>query len=218
MVVDLPDLLELDINPLLADDKGVLALDARVLVAPDRDARSSLVIRPVPTEWARTVETVEGRSIFVRPVRPDDADRLVRFYRRLNDEDRLLRFMAATRGPDPVSIARLTQIDYRRAMNFLAFDKPDGEETIAAAELFADPEHERAEVAIAVRSDVAGQGIGRAMMRHLIDYAEVEGIACLEGLVRVDNRRMIDFARRSGARVEAVPGEDGVMTVSKSLR
>jgi acetyltransferase len=112
----------------------------------------------------------------------------------------------------------MTQIDYRRAMNFLAFDGPASSEVIGTAELFVDPDYERAEVAIAVRSDLKRQGIGRALMQHLIDYATAEGIGCLEGVVRFDNQRIIQFARRHGASVSRRPGEFSLLTVHKPLR
>jgi acetyltransferase len=218
MTIDLPELCELDINPLLVDAKGLIALDARVRIARDKAGGSRLVIRPVPLEWARELATDAGRCFLVRPVRPDDAEALGRFYAELADADRSLRFLSPLRRLSPQLLAAMTQIDYRRAMNFLAFDGPDGEDVIATAELFADPDFDRAEVAITVRSDLKAQGIGRALMQHLIEYATAEGIGRLEGTVRYDNKRMIDFARRSGAELIRRPADHGLLTVIKPLR
>lgn len=218
MTIDLPEVCELDINPLLVDANGVIALDARVRIAREDHAPSRLVIRPVPIEWARELVTDGGRRFFVRPVRPDDANALSRFYAGLEDADRSLRFLSPLRRLPPQLLAAMTQIDYRRAMNFLSFDGPDGESVIATAELFADPDFDRAEVAIAVRSDLKAQGIGRALMQHLIDYATAEGIGRLDGIIRSDNDRMIDFARKSGAELSRRSGDHGLLTVIKPLR
>jgi acetyltransferase len=217
MTIDLPEVRELDINPLLVDARGVIALDARVRIAPETGKASRLVIRPIPLEWAKELATAEGRRFFVRPIRPDDAEALGRFYSNLSSEDRSLRFLSPLRTLPPERLAAMTQIDYRRAMNFLAFDGAPGGEIIGTAELFADPDFDRAEVAITVRSDLKGQGVGRSLMQHLIDYASVEGIGRLEGMVRFDNHRMVEFARKAGAELIRRPGDDGLLTVRQRL-
>lgn len=217
IAIDFPDVAELDINPLLVDADGVIALDARVRIALGADAASRLVIRPVPVRWSRDLTTEEGRRIHVRPIRPDDEGALAAFYNRLEPEHRALRFLSASREIGRERIVTMTQIDYRRAMNFLAFDGAHERDLLATAQLVADPDYRRAEVAVAVRSDVQGEGIGRALMEHLIAYAQDEGLACLEGAVGSGNARMIDFARRHGAVLTGGEGAGEEFVLHKAL-
>lgn len=215
MAIDLPEIRELDISPLLVGPQGVIALDARARVS--HEATSRLVIRPVPVEWERDLTTNRGRNFHVRPVRPDDEERVADFFAALDPHDRMLRFLSPIARLDRERLVTMTQIDYRRSMNFLALDQDTGA-VIGTAELFVAPDFEHAEVAITVRSDLKGQGIGRELMKHLLEYGTAEGIGCVEGAVDESNRPMIEFARRTGATVSRDPGFGGLVIVRRPLR
>jgi acetyltransferase len=194
LALDFPQIIELDINPLSADGSGVLALDARVRLAGARDQPTPPAIRPYPEALRQTL-AVKGGTLDVRPIRPEDAAALRAMIGRADPADVRFRFHAAVRELSQAQIARLTQIDYDREMALIAVM---GEEILCVARLVADPEGETAEFALAVRTDQQRRGIGRGMMRLLLDYARQRGIAKVWGAVEMENERMLALGRELG--------------------
>ena len=166
LVVDCPALRELDINPLLANETGVIALDARIRIegneldVPAPNPR--LAIRPYPNRWETTAETQSGLRVLIRPIRPADEPALAEFQTRLTPEDIRFRFLAPRKEFSHKTNARFTQIDYGRAMAFVAF-RDDQSELLGVARLEADPDYVSAEYAVIVRSDLKGAGLGWAL-------------------------------------------------------
>ncbi|MBF9195681.1 bifunctional acetate--CoA ligase family protein/GNAT family N-acetyltransferase [Microvirga terrestris] len=200
MAADLPDLRELDINPLLADETGVIAVDARVAVAPETRKGSGhprFAVRPYPKEWERTIGLRNGKNAFVRPVRPEDEEEFRRFFEKITPEDLRLRFFAPVRDFSHTFLARLTQLDYARAIAFVAFDGETGE-MMGAVRLHADANHETGEYGILLRSDLKGLGLGWELMRLMIEWAKVEGLREVEGQVLRENSTMLDMCRSLG--------------------
>jgi acetyltransferase len=211
-----PEIREFDVNPLLADDRGVIALDARVRLArPDEAPRTAMAIVPYPAEWSRREEIAGLGTLTLRPIRPEDELLYESFFARVTAEDRRLRFLAPKRELSHRFIARLTQIDYAREMAFVALD---GEgEMLGVARLASDPDLTRAEFAILVRSDLQGRGLGSALMRHLIAYARSRGLAALDGLVLAENTMMLALCRELGFRQSLAADEPGVVHVRLAL-
>lgn len=200
LAADMPHVRELDINPLLADADGIIALDARIAVAPaERVAPGGnprLAIRPYPSAWDRR-ESVGGTPIRIRPIRPDDEALYPRFLARVSAQDMKRRFFSTLTDMRHEDIARLTQIDYGRAMGFVAIDEASGD-LLGVARVACDPDGLRAEYAALVRSDCKGHGIGWALMNRLKEYAADEGIEEIYGEVMADNEPMLTMARELG--------------------
>ena len=219
LAADIPQVRELDINPLLADKDGVIAVDARVAVAPHPGPaqkgpwHSRFVIRPYPREWERDVELAHGRRMYVRPVRPEDEDMFRTFFERVSDEDLRLRFFSAVRHFSHEFIARLTQLDYARSIALVAIDPGNGE-MLGAVRLLADANYERGEYGILVRSDLKGHGIGWQLMRIMIEYAGAIGLKTIEGQVLRENVTMLAMCQHLGFRVRPDADDATVMDVT----
>jgi acetyltransferase len=205
MVAELPEIVELDLNPILADEDGVIAIDARVRVARAATAGSDrFAIRPYPRHLEGRLALRDGTALTVRPIRPGDEAALCAMVDRLSSEDVRFRFFSAMKRLPKLLAARLTQIDYDREMAFVAL-APAGVaagigagEILGVSRLAADPDNERAEFAVTVRSDVKGRGLGWALMRQLIAYARDRGTGVLHGAVLRDNEQMIKLCRDLG--------------------
>ncbi len=205
MVIDHPQIIDLDINPLLADDSGMIAVDARIKVDSTKTAART-IITPYPRHLERELACAGGAPIFARALRPQDAPLLEEFGRHLSPQDLRFRFFGALREVDRRFAARLSQIDYDREMALIATRSGASKEVLAVARFHADPDNAEAEFAIAVRSDQQGQGVGFALMTYLIEVAEMRGIGRLTGKVFADNSRMLELAKALGMQRD---GSDG---------
>jgi acetyltransferase len=214
IAVDFPDIVELDINPLVADSDGVIALDARISISEVPRA-SRLVIRPVPMQWAAHIVTRDGLAMDVRPVRPDDEAALADFFRHVTPEDLRFRFLTGLREVGRDRLAAMTQIDYHRAMNFLAFD--EGGMLIATAMLACDPDGIRAEFAVSVRSGFKGRGVSWSLVQHILKYAESEGIQTLESVESADNHAALQLEREAGFIAVGSESSGGEVTVRRQV-
>jgi len=219
LAADLPELAELDINPLLADGAGVVALDARMRlapVAPGQDPLARLAILPYPDQLERHVDSPLG-PLVLRPIRPEDAPAHQAFFHALTPEDVHFRMFGLMRELPPAQLARFTQIDYAREMAFIATRHGDrGDETLGVVRAGIDPDDIAAEFAIVVRSDLKGRGLGRLLMDCLLDYCRGRGLARVHGTALAANTRMHELARACG--FQLLPAADGTVEMVLVLR
>lgn len=218
IAVDIPEIRELDLNPLIADRSGVTVLDARIAICeasvhPGRSPTSRLAIAPYPKEWERDLALKDGTRVDIHPVRPEDEERYRRFFEKVSPEDLRLRFFAPVKEFNHAFMARLVQLDYSRAMAFAASD-PDSGDILGVVRLHADPDHRTGEYAILVQSSLKGQGLGWALMQMIIDYAAADGIETIKGEVLKENTTMLAMCTALGFSVRSSPDDDAIAEVT----
>jgi acetyltransferase len=211
LLADEPRIAELDINPLLADADGVLALDARVRISAQAPGGAAhFAIRPYPSELVESfLWQFDGRqhTVTLRPIRPEDEVQHLSFLLRMDPEDIRMRIFYSRRSIERSELARLTQIDYEREMAFIATWHPDDEhateETLAVARVLVDPDNVEAEFGILVRSDLKAAGLGRRLMDKLIAFLRQRGTKRLVATVLLENHHMLALAESLGLRPSA---------------
>lgn len=217
LISDHADVFELDINPLYADDQGMIALDARMIVRRSTvTGHDRLAIRPYPSGLEETIELRDGEKVLLRPIRPEDEPAHKDFVSKVSAEDYRLRFFSPMRSLPHSEMARFTQIDYEREMAFIATRPnplPDGDghaETLGVVRAITDPDNLRAEFAVLVRTDMKGQGLGEILMRKIIDYCRHRGTREIVGDILRENQAMRALATELGFKSTGSMGHDVV--------
>jgi acetyltransferase len=220
LLCDVPEIQELDVNPLLADPGGVVALDARIRVArADGPTSARLAIRPYPVDLEEQVPLADGRTLLLRPIRPEDEPALRATFAGLTPEEIRLRFFVPLKELSHVAATRFTQLDYDREMGLVLTDPGIAGTTqiYGVVHLQADPDNERAEYGILVRHDMSGMGLGVLLMRRIIDYARARGIGEIHGDVLAENRTMRKLCRVLGFAEARDPDDPTLVRVSLPL-
>ena len=206
----------------MADEAGVTAVDARVAVGHVEprfkgSGPGNFAVRPYPSQWERHFCVKDTWNIFARPMRPEDEPLIHDFLRHVSREDLRLRFFAPIKEFTHEFIARLTQLDYARAMAFVAFDEATSE-VVGVVRIHSDSVYESGEYAILLRSDLKGKGLGWELMQLIIAYAKAEGLKQISGDVLRENTVMLEMCRHLGFLVTSDPEERDLCNVTLRLQ
>jgi acetyltransferase len=222
MVCELPWLRELDINPLIVDERGVVAVDARVVVGlPPLESASRyshMAIYPYPGHLIRPWQLADGTPVTIRPIRPEDAEMHQNFVRGLSEETKYFRFISTMHELTPKLLVRFTQIDYDREMALLAVTEMDGVEVeLGVARYVINPDADSCEFALVVGDEWHGKGIGSKLMISLMDVAREKGLRTIEGDVLANNHNMLKLMAALGFAVTANEEDPALKRVVKTL-
>lgn len=215
MVCALPQLREMDINPIIVDDSGAVAVDARIVVDNlaqvsngGASPHSHLSILPYPTRYEQVWPLRGGVSCVVRAIHPDDAQMLQRLVQQLSPESRFFRFASSAQELPPSMLARFTLIDYDREMALVAVVKDcnatangeivETERIVGVSRYITNPDQSSCEFALLVADDFKGKGLGSRLMESIMDVARDKGLAEIEGLVLAKNSDMLDLMKNLG--------------------
>jgi acetyltransferase len=202
MVCELPHIRELDINPLIVDEHGIVAVDARMVVdfpRPSGDRYAHMAIHPYPAHLVSRQGLSDGTELTIRPIRPEDADIEQAFIRGLSQESRYFRFISALQELSPAQLARFTQIDYDREMALIAVLERETPETqIGVARYITNPDGESCEFALVVADAWQHKGVGHRLMDSLMDVARGKGLKRMIGDVLASNRNMLNLVSGMG--------------------
>ena len=214
MVCELPWITEMEINPLIVDENGAVAVDARIMVeniSPTADRYDHMAIHPYPQHLISTWIVPDGTTVTIRPIKPEDAELEIDFMSRLSAETKYYRFMNTMRELPPAMVARLTQIDYDREMAFLATMDVGGVETeIGVCRYAVNPDGESCEFAVVVVDDWQHRGLARKLMGVLIETARDRGLKYMNGIFLSNNERMLKFVQKLGFLLSNDPDDSTV--------
>ena len=221
MVCALPWIKEMDINPLIVDEHGVCAVDARIAVdylQPSADRYAHMAIHPYPAHLITHWQLPDGTNLTIRPIRPEDAGIEQAFVRGLSAEAKYFRFMDALQELSQGMLVRFTQIDYDREMALIAVLEQDGQEQeLGVCRYVASADGQSCEFALVVADEWQNKGIGNKLMNCLFDAARAKGIKVMEGEVLAANRSMLELVRRLGFAVSASQEDVAVKRIVKQL-
>ncbi|MCB1927372.1 MAG: GNAT family N-acetyltransferase [Rhodocyclaceae bacterium] len=227
MICELPWIRELTINPLIVDEHGAVAVDARIVVdnvAPGADRYSHMAIHPYPSHLISTWQS-EGTEVTIRPIKPEDAENEIEFVRKLSPQTKYFRFMNTVRELPPAMVVRMTQIDYFREMAFIATvpaddgeGGADGEVQVGVCRYAVNPDAESCEFAVVVADEWQHRGLARRLMGILIETARDRGLKYMNGVFLSENERMLRFVQNLGFVLSNDPEDNTVKLGVLSLQ
>jgi len=230
MVCALPQLREMDINPLIVDETGALVVDARIIIdqaVPSLHSYDHLAILPYPSNYTQDWPMRGGGQYTLRPVQPDDANMLQDFVRKLSDQSRYYRFVSSMRELSLPMLARYTLIDYDREMALVAVCKQrlpsaddeftETERMIGVSRYMANPDLSSCEFSLVVDDEVSGQGLGSRLMLSIMDVARHKGLTEIDGLVLTKNSAMLKLMKSLGFQIETYIDDPDFKLCSKAL-
>jgi acetyltransferase len=234
MVCELPHLREMDINPIIVDESGAVAVDARIVIDSAPQASSGrasdyhhLSILPYPARYEKTLPLRGGGEYTIRPIHPDDATMLKKLVSELSPQSRYFRFVSSMAELPPAMLARFTLIDYDREMALVAVIKErtadaEGEITeteriVGVSRYVTNPDQSSCEFALVVADDFNGKGLGSRLMESIMDVAREKGLSEIEGLVLANNTGMLKLMRGLGYQVKSYQDDPDFKLVTHSL-
>ncbi|MCX8522226.1 MAG: bifunctional acetate--CoA ligase family protein/GNAT family N-acetyltransferase [Rhodoferax sp.] len=239
MVCELPQLRAMDINPIIVDEAGAVAVDARIVIdsTPQTGNGSAsdyrhLSILPYPARYEKTLPLYSGGGndggfYTIRPIHPDDSHMLQQLVSELSPESRYFRFVSSMAELPAALLARFTLIDYDREMALVAVIREcvaqnDGaftetERLLGVSRYVTNPDQTSCEFALVVADDYKGKGIGSRLMESIMEVARDKGLADMEGLVLANNTGMLKLMRGLGFQVKAFPEDPDFKLVTHGL-
>ena len=221
MVSELPEILELDINPLIVDAQGAIAVDARIKAHTSHQLSryAHMAIHPYPHELTQHYLTANGANVTIRPIRPEDAKMETDFVNRLSEKTKYFRFHQGLQELTPEMLVRFTQIDYDREMAFVAVTEDSSmPNELGVGRYSVNPDGHSVEFAIVVADDCKRLGIGSKLMKTLMQTAKAKGMLSFEAEVLKDNEPTLEMVKKLGFSIEMIAGKDDVVRAIKDLR
>jgi len=219
MLLDNPEIHDLDLNPVLVSGSHVSIVDSQVqLMLNEQGLSKRFAISPYPKQLEEQAILTNGQLVLIRPIVAEDETTQQAFDNASTQEDRYKRYFSQRGKMSHEEMAKLTQIDYEREMAFIAIRLEEGEEqdTLAVIRASIDPDNVEAEFAMIVRSDAQGLGLGRLMLKKLVTYQRAKGTQYLSGMTMLSNVGMATLAKKLGFEVKR-DIEDGVINMKLEL-
>ncbi len=207
LLIDFPQIAELDMNPVLIKDGSPVAVDARIRLSPmDVPSSLHLVIGPYPEEDESHMISADGLKIFIRPVKPEDAPLFTALFKKLTPTTIYHRFFGMLKELKPDMLARFTQIDYDREIALVALDEAaQTDNMLGVARIIGEPDGKTGEFSVLVGDDWQGKGIGSSLLEKCLAIAQKQGFKTVHGIVLAENRNMLMLGKKLGFEIEIDP-------------
>jgi acetyltransferase len=216
-VCELPWIKEMDINPLILDEHGVVAVDARIRAGfprPSTDPYHHMAIHPYPAHLVSHFQLPDGTDVTVRPIRPEDAEIEQNFMRNLSNEAKYFRFMQSMQELTLEMLVRFTQIDYHHEMGLIATtEREGGEQQVGVARYVTNPDKESCEFALVVSDQWQRKGIAHRLIHQLMEVARGRGLTMMQGEVLANNNKMLDLMRGLNFHIQNNPDDPAIKNV-----
>ena len=220
IIVDFPQIKEFDINPLIATDRGVAAVDARIVIDLEKPLSNHqpyehLIIRPYPRKYVAKSVMRDGCEVLLRPVKPEDEPLVIELFRSFSAETMRLRFFQILKEISHQSIARYCNIDYNREIGIVAEIKENGaRRLIGLATLIVQPDGESGEISVVVGDPWQNRGVGTILMDHLIEIGRDMGLKKLFGEFLAENTKIAHICRKKGFEIKSLDEETCIATLN----
>ncbi|MCD6445644.1 bifunctional acetate--CoA ligase family protein/GNAT family N-acetyltransferase, partial [Candidatus Bathyarchaeota archaeon] len=221
MLVDFPQLKEVDINPLFINSKEAFALDARVIIDKKRvfaklKPHEHLVISPYPKKYETLWTLRDGRTVILRPIKPEDEPLWLEMFRNFSEESIRYRFFEVIKDTPHEVRVRYCNIDYDREIGIVAELNEGGlRKILGVVRLVIEPDGKTGEVAIIVADPWQGLGLGTKMMDYMIEICKDKGLETVYGVMLPDNYRAINLMKKMGFSIKY---EDGIARAILNLK
>ena len=221
MLVDFPQLKEVDINPLFIDEKEAFALDARVVIDKKRvfaklKPHEHLVISPYPKKYETLWKLRDGRTVILRPIKPEDEPLWLEMFRNFSEESIRYRFFEVIKDTPHEVRVRYCNIDYDREIGIVAELNEGGiRKILGVVRLVIEPDGKTGEIAIIVADPWQGLGLGTKMMDYMIEVCKDKGLETIYGVMLPDNYRAINLMKKMGFNIKY---EEGVVKATLNLK
>ena len=220
MVVDFPEIAELDINPVAVGPDIAVALDIRLILEPEVERSplseyGHLIISPYPTRYVTPWETKDGKSVLLRPIKPEDEEMERKALEGLSEDALRLRFFSAMRKITHEMLTRFCNIDYDREMVIIAEynDPVQGKRSVGNSRLLIQPNGTSGEFAVYVADDFRNVGLGLKLVDMVLGIGREKGLETIYGIALNENQPMLTLARRLGFVLEKYSQDETKFTI-----
>jgi acetyltransferase len=210
MLIDHPEIKEVDINPLIPQGNKLIAVDARIILDPEPEKHTHLIITPYPTKYMRPITLKDGQKVLLRPIKPEDENMWLDMFKSFSEETVRFRFFRIIKDTPHEVRTRYCNIDYDREIGIVAEVEKDGRKQIlGVVRIIQDPaQQDEAEFAVVVTDEYQRLGLGSEFLDFIIEIAKDKNLSKINGVVLKDNFPMITLCREKGFRFsDGDPGE-----------
>ena len=210
LLIDFPEIKEVDINPFFVGEKDAYALDARMviddkIVLARPEPHSHLVISPYPRKYETLWRMRDGRTVLLRPIRPEDEPMWLEMFQNFSERSIRYRFFQMVKDTPHEVRVRYCNIDYDREIGIVVELTEDGKKKIAGVvRLIIEPDNKTGEIAIVVADPWQNLGLGTKMMDHMIEICKDKKLEVVYGELLKENYRAIDLMKKMGFVVEKI--------------
>ncbi len=220
LVVDFPEIKEIDINPIIVDKQSAVAVDARIVIDAERITQEvwlheHLVISPYPSRYTAEWKLKDGTPVLLRPIKPEDEGRFNELFKSLSEETMRLRFFEIIKEMSHETLTRYCNLDYDREIAIIAELKQTNRQIVGAVRLILEPDKKSGEFAVLVGDKWQGLGLGSRFMDSLVEIAKDMKLKRIYGYVFASNYKMLDMCSKKGFKTE--PLDEDTVKVTLNL-